>query len=142
MDAEGYPEEKELAKIRNWDCTDFPNLLDFVEELHIYKDYIKREIGKDYHGNPILIWSFSTGGWSGNEDLINALLKNTLFSMWHYSWRTGGHYVFKINPRLVGFQLVKDYCRENNVSRQWVSKAKDKFQYFKLSPNKIFVRPL
>jgi len=144
MDSEGYPDEFELERIEKWDVNDFPELLNYIEDLHIYKDYIERRIVKeDYKPyRPLLEWHFSTGGWSGNESLIYALLKNWMFKvMWYYSWRTGGHYVFRINPEGVGFKLVSQYCKENNVSRQYVSQAKDKFDYFRLSKNKVFVRP-
>lgn len=140
MDAEGYPEEHELTKIKEWDYKDFPSLLDFIEVRWAYRWY-ERRVVKDFNGNPILEWDISTAGWSGNEDIIYALLENKFFKMmWYYSWRTGGHYVFRIDPVSVGFKLIKEYCKENNVSKQWISKAKDKFEYFKLSKNKTFVR--
>lgn len=145
MDKEGYPDEFELERIEKWDVKDFPALLEYIEGLHIYKNYVTRHIirtaWKPY--NHILEWRFSTGGWSGNESLIYALLKNWHFkAMWYYSWRTGGHYVFHIDPRQVGFKLTRDYCNDHNVSRQWISKAKDRFEYFRLSPGKVFVRPI
>ena len=143
MDSEGYPEEKELRMIRKWDIKDFPTLLQFVEERWAYPKFYKRNVIKDISGEPILEWTLITGGWSGNESLINALLGNMLFEMvWYYEWRRGGKHVFHIDPRNVGFKLVSEYCKENEVSRQWISKAKNRFEYFKLSPNKIFVRPL
>jgi len=37
----------------------------------------------------------STGGWSGNEELIGAMRMNfILWSQWWWSSRRGGHYVF------------------------------------------------
>lgn len=142
MDSEGYPEEEELERIRKWDSQDFPCMLNFVEELHIYKNYIWREVVKDeIHKQPILKWTFCTGGWSGNESLIYAVLDNFVFKcMWYYSWQRGGKYVFMIDPRNAGYQLVSDYCKEHNVCRQYVSKAKDKFLYYKMTPNKVFVK--
>jgi len=147
MDSDGYPDEMELERIEKWDAKDFPALLDFMEDLHIYKDYIKREVIKEDFKprRPILQWTFSTGGWSGNESLIYALLNNWMFkSMWYYSWRRGGRYVFRIDPTNVGFKLVSDYCKENKVSRQWINKAKklNKFEYFQLTPKKVYIRPI
>jgi hypothetical protein len=42
-------------------------------------------------------YALSTGGWSGNEDLIGALQENTLF--WACCWESscrGGHYEFEV----------------------------------------------
>lgn len=142
MDAEGYPDKFELEKIEKWDVRDFPSLLEFIEERHQFKGYLTSKVIKErFNKNPILEWHYSTAGWSGNESMIYALLKNWMFKvMWYYSWRTGGHYVFRIDPRQVGFKLIRDYCKENNVSRQYVSQARDKFDYYKMSKNKTFVR--
>ena len=144
MDSEGYPEEKELRMIRKWDVKDFPTLLQFVEERWTYHDFIKREVIKDkILKKDYLQWTLITGGWSGNESLVNALLGNQLFEMcWYYEWTRGGKHVFRIDPRNVGYFLVKDYCEQKGITRQYISKAKNKFEYFKLSPNKIFIRPL
>ncbi len=141
MDAEGYPEEKELRMIRKWDIKDFPSLLQFVEDRWCYENFIRRNVIKDIVGKPILEWVLITGGWSGNESLVNAILGNQLFEMCFYqSWTRGGKHVFHIDPQIVGFKLISDYCKENKVSKQYVSKAKDKFEYFKLAPNKTFIR--
>lgn len=144
MDSEGYPTQDELELIKKWDVKDFPALLDFIEDLHVYKDYVKREVIREWYRkeNPILQWTFCTGGWSGNESLVDSLLKNEIFKlMWYYSWQRGGRFVFHINPTQVGFKLVKDYCRDNKVSRQYISQNIDKFDRFELSRNKIFIRP-
>lgn len=140
MDSEGYPEEKELRAIRKWDVKDFPALIDFIEDRWAYPNYIKREVVKE-RGNSYLEWTLITCGWSGNESLVNALLGNRLFEMcWYYRWERGGKHVFRIDPRNVGFRLVSEYCKENKVSRQYVSQSKHKFDCFKLSPNKTFIR--
>jgi len=88
MDESGYPTEKELTKIREWDPLDADGLIDYVESLWRYADwgFIRRGDRLTLH----------TGGWSGNEDIIGAL-ESTLF--WQLSWEKstrGGHYWFKI----------------------------------------------
>lgn len=66
IDSDGYPTERALNKIKNWkfkgekSCEE---LFEFIEELWRWPDYFKEEEG---------IYQISTGGWSGNEDLIGA----------------------------------------------------------------------
>ncbi len=142
MDSEGYPDENELKIIREWDVKDFPSLLDFVEGLWTYNDAIKKDVIKHFDSS-YLQWTLYTRGWSGNESLVNALLGNRMFQMcWYYEWKRGGKHVFRIDPRNVGYFLVSDYCKQKKISRQYVSQSKDKFEYFKLSPNKVFVRKI
>lgn len=143
MDAEGYPEDHELEQIRTWDYNDFAGLIDFIEARWAYK-WFEREVGKDAFGkSPVLMWSLSTAGWSGNEDIIHALLANDFFrQLWYYSWRTGGHYVFRINPENAGYKLVSDYCKENDITRQAIYKSIDKYKVFRMSKNKVFVKKL
>jgi hypothetical protein len=46
---------------------------------------------------PGRVYFMSTGGWSGNESIIDALAKNRLF--WLVAWqesRRGGHYRFEL----------------------------------------------
>lgn len=83
-----YPTKAELKKIAKWDFNDFAGLMEFVKELWHWDDYIEQD------GN---IYKLHTGGWSGNEDIINALAKNSLF--WLMCWvesRRGGHYIFEL----------------------------------------------
>lgn len=83
-----YPSEKDLEKITNWDFQDSEGLIKFVEFLWSYPSYIKKENGK---------WFLSTGGWSGNEDVVDALQRNMTWWASHWeSSRRGGHYEFRI----------------------------------------------
>lgn len=88
-DEHGYPVEEELEKIRQWNTT--------KENWHDFMEYIKSvwwmpDWGWSRDGD---IYHISTGGWSGNEDIVAAMQENHMFWImyWHSS-RRGGHYVF------------------------------------------------
>lgn len=86
---EGYPTKKELKQIRNWPHTDFPGLMRFIEGIWHWPDWGWSQDGEHFY--------LSTGGWSGNEDIIEAMQANTVF--WTICWvssRRGGHYVFRV----------------------------------------------
>jgi len=100
MDKDGYPTDKELATIKDWDVlkSNVSGLLDFIEARWRWSDtYMKRE------GDKV---ELHTGGWSGNEDIIGALEGNHTFwlTCWMKSER-GGHYWFEIHNVL---QKVKE----------------------------------
>lgn len=88
-----YPTDEDLKKIREWDCTDDTGekrkaLLEFVRSIWWAPDW---GIHVDENG----VWHVSTGGWSGNEEIIEAMGTNFLF--WSLAWfthRRGGHYTF------------------------------------------------
>ena len=92
MDKNGYPDVSELEKIINWDYKDLKGLMDYVYFLWWCPDWGWKQRGNTYR--------LSTGGRSGNEDIIGALQNNLMF--WGMCWQKstrGGHYVFKI-PKL------------------------------------------
>ena len=89
MDEHGYPDKNELETIKNWQMQDgWHELMKYVRERWAYSDYFRSE------GNTYFL---STAGWSGNEDLIQALNENFMF--WSICWqssRRGGHYEFTV----------------------------------------------
>lgn len=89
-DSDGYPIQKELDTVASWSHTrGFPELMEFVHTLWWNPKWGWTQEGDTY--------KISTGGWSGNEDLIGALQDNTLF--WVCCWRAsyrGGHYEFEV----------------------------------------------
>ena len=85
LDGVGYPTEETLNKIRNWPVNDFKGLAMLLIELWQYQDYI-------YFDNDVL--HVSTGGWSGHEEIIDAI-PNIWKMNFETSWRTGGHYTFQ-----------------------------------------------
>jgi len=84
-----YPTRNQLAQIKDWQG-DYVELMEFIRPIWMFEDigYFKSR-GRTY-------W-LSTGGWSGNEEIISYLKRNTLFWMmcWQKSVR-GGHYTFKV----------------------------------------------
>ena len=85
-DQDGYPTEEELTICKTGE--DFDKLLDYVQDIWWASDHLITE--------ELYEWQISTGGWSGNEDIIYNLKKNTMF--WMFCWvqsRRGGHYIFQ-----------------------------------------------
>ncbi len=98
LDENNYPGGKSLQQIKEWDILTqgIDGLLDLVEENTNWAD---RQIERGSRGRYV----YHTGGWSGNEDVIEALMHNFLF--WSLNWRmsrAGGHYYFKIFDILPG----------------------------------------
>ena len=95
MDEDGYPEDQELKRISDWDILKEPitDLLSYIKERWKYADCGYYQLT----GRRVLRLRLSTAGWSGNESIVDALHKNTLFWMicWEQS-KKGGHYWFRI----------------------------------------------
>lgn len=97
-----YPSEAALDAIRTADAVKyganfmvhtFPLL---CAELAPYAYCSVSERDGDF-GRPVWLIEFSTNGWSGCEDFIDAVLGNMMVRMmWHESWRRGGHYTFAV----------------------------------------------
>jgi len=89
FDASGYPSEKTLRAIRRWPAGGMEKLFAFIREAK-WEEYGSWK----QRGGRIVM---ATGGWSGNEALIDALQKNRAVNMicWQRSDR-GGRYEFKI----------------------------------------------
>ena len=94
LDENNYPDEASLKQIKEWDILKqgIQGLLDLVYENTNWAD---RQI--EQAGKRVIRYVYHTGGWSGNEDVIDALHHNFLF--WGLYWEKttrGGHYYFKI----------------------------------------------
>lgn len=99
LDEEGYPTEEYLKFIREYSDCVMP-ILNFVEGI-LQDGWYFGDWGfilhKRYGGKRKL--ELHTGGWSGNEDTIEAILSNihlTHGKMKYLQWRAGGHYYFEI----------------------------------------------
>lgn len=89
-----YPSDEILETIRNWEVIDqgVQGLLDLIKDNWKYA-----ESGFKLTGKKVLRLELHTFGWSGNEEIVNALESNLLFYTfyWEKSVR-GGHYYFMI----------------------------------------------
>lgn len=101
IDGDGYPDDVTLDQIRAasaiedgaaWMRETFPRL---AAELP-YGSVNVTDV-TDFLGKPIKRIEFHTGGWSGCEDFINAVLGNLMLHMMFYAeWRRGGLHVFEV----------------------------------------------
>ncbi len=95
LDKDNYPDKASLKAIEKWDILKdgIQGLLDLVEDNTYTPDWSFSVTGKR-----ILRFEYHTGGWSGNEDVIDALRQTSLFWLifWEKSTR-GGHYYFRIS---------------------------------------------
>jgi len=94
LDKDNYPDERSLERIMKWDILKqgVQDLLDLVKENTNTPDW-----SFSVKGKRVLRFEYHTGGWSGNEDVIDALRQNLLFwSMYWQKSEVGGHYYFRI----------------------------------------------
>lgn len=86
---EDYPTESELDKIAAWKPGDYSELIAYIEiYINKYGRLTRLENGRV---------EIATGGWSGVEDIISALMDNHIF--WAICWQSshrGGLSVFKL----------------------------------------------
>ncbi len=105
LDINGYLSDnfiEEIAMIGyadsyQWLLNEFPKIAKIlpyatinIEIIHTL-DGLQKE--KEIH--------FSTGGWSGNEDFINAIINHVFLRQYLKLQQAGGHYVFKIPLHLI-----------------------------------------
>lgn len=102
MDGE-YPSEESVAALAALDLCDYRAceiVLARLQSVWRLGDYFKRGPARRPPGQktwaPRRKWRVSTGGWSGHEDLIDALRQARGFwALCFWSERRGGHYVFE-----------------------------------------------
>jgi hypothetical protein len=103
LDSEGYPTDEWLEFLRQYTPDDSLPIMDFVQNVLIDGWWMPAwgfKLKRKYKGVRKL--ELHTGGWSGNEEIINVLVRNfylTQFAMKYVKWTTGGHYYFKIKEK-------------------------------------------
>lgn len=101
-DGDGYPTDASLAALEAVGATAFSP----AEAAR----YLRQELAacaencvasyeerpaSDILDRPCIHGHFSTGGWSGAEDLIVALLGKFWIAHLQFQWNRGGHYIFQ-----------------------------------------------
>lgn len=93
---DGYPTRQEIKQVKaysghlrskNTDNMDPPRLIELLQEIWAYPDYIKKD------GRRL---ELHTGGWSGNEEIIKALQGSMFWLLYWQKSERGGHYYFEL----------------------------------------------
>ena len=85
-----YPTEEELEKIEKWEVNSIEDYREFMYYIHNIWEF--SDWGWSTEKD---IYFISTGGWSGNEDIIASMKHNRMFwIMYWYQSKRGGHYIF------------------------------------------------
>ncbi len=88
-----YPTDAQLDEIRTWPGDQLVSWFAYIKAAGNYwpdGDFWTQKGATVY---------VSTGGWSGNEDILDAMQEN--FACWARTWyshRRGGHYEFHLPP--------------------------------------------
>lgn len=101
MPVDGYPTDEELTRIREWKpepWNDWRPAFEFIRGCWWASAWGWHELPMtNEDGEAIIHYAISTGGWSGNEEIIDAMRDN--FLLWSLNWinhRRGGHFVFEV----------------------------------------------
>lgn len=101
FDADGYPTDHTLQMITDWSYNDLGGMLRFAElcfDKH-YGSWKSITMANLSHDAPFASQCLRvrTGGWSGNESVVDAMMLNRAFaaSHWEMSAR-GGLYIFSL----------------------------------------------
>ena len=109
MNSSSYPAEEDLKRIEQWPYGDLLGLMEFVKSLWWMPDWGWRQQEKyDPTDQPCTAFTISTGGWSGNESLIEAMRANHIF--WSLCWvqsRRGGHFLFEVKELTAGAEKLE-----------------------------------
>lgn len=123
------------------------NPVDYIlsfKEVYPYKEmqnkkYFDTTWKKGYNGNWILVCKLMTKNNYQFTEVIDRIDKGYWMKTWISSDWTGQH-ILQINPIAWDYMLVGDYCKCNDVSRQYIFKIKDQFDWIHVSPNIRFIK--
>jgi hypothetical protein len=97
-----YPREDQLQRVREWPHDDMRGWLAYIKSIGNYWPESDpwgwtEEDTLNAAGRPTRRYHISTGGWSGNEDIISAMQDNAM--LWTLYWQSsqrGGHHTFEV----------------------------------------------
>jgi hypothetical protein len=105
LDEDGYPTDDALERIEYWPYNDPKGWFEFIQAIWHFSSWGWKELTEpsDWKENTMVLrYYISTGGWSGNEDIIRAMQANHV--LWSTTWvqtRRGGHYIFEVKDEMV-----------------------------------------
>ena len=99
-----YPDSADIERVKQWTFHEPDSFVKFMEFFRSIGNYWPSDapFGWTQNGR---IYHVSTGGWSGNEEILEAMQDNLTF--WMVCWREhrrGGHYVFTLPDPAVYFK--------------------------------------
>lgn len=86
-----YPTGDDIYKIIEWPDKDVMGLIEFIQSIWHWPDMARLDWNK---------FELHTGGWSGNEDIVDALMGTMFWMLCWESSRRGGHFYFEI-PKFI-----------------------------------------
>jgi hypothetical protein len=87
-----YPTAEELDRLRTWPSDDPVGFLEYARSLWWAQEWGWPEFRSDQ-----MFTSASTGGWSGNEEIVAAMQASVaLWDRVFFYVRRGGHYMFHL----------------------------------------------
>lgn len=116
LDGAGYPRAEALGLIGKWNISDdgIEDLLDLIRTVWWYPArHFELRSGQDVLDKPCWILELHTGGWSGNESVIEALGQTTFWWLCWLSSRRGGHFEFEIPLD----RLSEEFIQRTEVSK-------------------------
>ena len=106
VDGNGYPTDKALKRLRHWSMEDFAGALAFARTLWWHPNFGWSE----YEAKDGRLYVLATGGWSGNESIIDALQDIGCGIMWAWVCEMsvkGGGYILKVSTEAMGHKAAQ-----------------------------------
>lgn len=134
--------QNELNRIKHWDYHDAFTLISYIRVRWQWENYFKARWGKR-KDKLIYYVEMHTGGSSENEELINALMNNSIFCAIAYvQWKRGGHHYFEITPESLGYLTVLEMSRKTGITRHTIFKTGARYDWVKCGKRNYLIREI